>query len=138
MDVEQLDESAAVSLLQLPDPCLLVVLRCCDTRSICSAARAHSRLHQAAIAALTSIELDTSAKGGDRFLQLHSLVDLYLIRRGQYVDSFSLSAGHNRALAALPTTLTKLTSLNFQVMDLQLLGEEVFGAAFHPLEVLHI
>jgi hypothetical protein len=65
-------------------------------------------------------------------------VDLYLNRRGQYVDSISLSAGHNRALAALPTTLTKLTSLKFHVMDLQLLGEEVLGAAFHPLEVLHI
>jgi hypothetical protein len=88
---------------------------------MCSAARANSRLHQAAIEALTSITVDTSKqreKRGQRDTRddlLHSLVDLYLIRHGQYVDSISLNAGHNRALAALPTTLTKLTSLTMQV-----------------------
>src|SRR5690242_12894829 len=50
------DQSAA-PLLQLPDPCLVAVLRCCsgDPRSVCSAARAHSRLRQAAGIALSSI-----------------------------------------------------------------------------------
>jgi hypothetical protein len=44
-------------LLQLPDPCLVAVLRCCadDPCSLFSAARAHSRLHQAAVLAASSI-----------------------------------------------------------------------------------
>ncbi len=42
---------ASPSLLDLPDPCLLVVLQCCanDSQpSLFSAARAHSRLHKTA------------------------------------------------------------------------------------------
>jgi hypothetical protein len=51
-------EAAPSWLLALPDPCLLAVLQCCaadDRRSLFSAARAHSRLHQAAVLALSSI-----------------------------------------------------------------------------------
>jgi hypothetical protein len=50
-------EEAVLSLIDLPDPCLLAVLRCCavDQRSFSSAARAHSRLHQAAVVALNTI-----------------------------------------------------------------------------------
>ena len=42
-------------LLQLPHECLLAILTKLqtDSRSICSAARAHSRLHSAAVAALS-------------------------------------------------------------------------------------
>jgi hypothetical protein len=55
----RIEDSAdtGTSLLDLPDTCLLVVLRCCasDHPSLFSAAQTHSRLHQAAAAALTSI-----------------------------------------------------------------------------------
>jgi hypothetical protein len=56
------DEQSVQSVLltELPDPCLLRVLQCCaadDQRSLLSAARAHSRLHQAAVQALSSITL---------------------------------------------------------------------------------
>jgi hypothetical protein len=53
-----IEESAPCLLLELPDPCLLAVLQCCaadDLRSLLCAATAHSRLHQAAFAALRSI-----------------------------------------------------------------------------------
>jgi hypothetical protein len=49
----------AFQLLQLPDDCLVCVLRCLAAgghcRSLFSAARAHSRLHVAAAAALRSV-----------------------------------------------------------------------------------
>jgi hypothetical protein len=51
-------EPAPSLLLALPDPCLVAVLRCCAADSQCSlfnAARAHSRLRQAAVLALRSI-----------------------------------------------------------------------------------
>jgi hypothetical protein len=54
------EETASV-LLQLPDPCLLAVLQCCDQRSLFIAARSYSRLHQAAAVSLNSITL-TKAK----------------------------------------------------------------------------
>jgi hypothetical protein len=48
---------AVFPLLQLPDACLLAVLQCCadEPCSLFSAARAHSRLHQAAVLAASSI-----------------------------------------------------------------------------------
>jgi hypothetical protein len=53
----RISNSASVTLNQLPDPCLLAVMHCCadDLRSLFSAARAHSRLHQAAVLAASSI-----------------------------------------------------------------------------------
>jgi hypothetical protein len=68
---------------RLPDACLVEVLRCCadDPRSRCSAAGAHSRLHQAAVLALSSIKLKTS----DQF-QLDSLL-LYLSSHGLHGDA---------------------------------------------------
>ena len=77
MASESVAQDVAVTLLQLPDPCLLAVLRCCDTRSKCSAASAHSRLHEAAAAALTSITLDASRRSKvlSRQPRLDSLVD---------------------------------------------------------------
>jgi hypothetical protein len=50
-------------LLALPDPCLLAVLQYCaedDRCSLFNAARAHSRLHQAAVLALRSIKAITN------------------------------------------------------------------------------
>jgi hypothetical protein len=135
MASESAAQDVAVTLLQLPDPCLLAVLRCCDTRSKCSAASAHSRLHEAAAAALTSITLDASrsSKVLSRQPRLDSQVDVYLPRHGQHVDRLSLGAGE---LRQLPTTLTKLTSLTAKSMRLQLLPgcgfQGVLGAAVTP------
>ena len=78
-----------MSLLQLPDPCLLAVLRCCDPHSMCSAARTHSRLHQAAVEALTNVEVGTGNLD-TRQQRWHSLVDLHLPRHGQYVETISM------------------------------------------------
>jgi hypothetical protein len=76
-----------VSLLQLPERCLVTVLRCCagDPRSVCSAARAHSRLHQAAVEALKSITAEVNQK------QLDNLMGVYLNSHGQHSDSIILS-----------------------------------------------
>jgi hypothetical protein len=66
-------------LLTLPDPCLLAVLQCCaaeDQRSLCSAARAHSRLHKAAALALSSIDVTVRQQQ-----QLDSVL-LYLDKHG--------------------------------------------------------
>ena len=132
MAAPSLAQDAAVPLLRLPDPFLLAVLRCCDTRSICSAARAHSRLHQAAAATLTSVTLETNNIDNQQ-QQLDSLVDVYLPRYGEHVDSISLGPGQ---LQQLPTTLTKLTSLTARRTDMQLLPgcgfQGVLGAAVTP------
>jgi hypothetical protein len=56
-------EKSAPSLLQLPDLCLLAVLQhlaAHDQRGLCSAARSHSKLHQAAVAVLHNIKAVTS------------------------------------------------------------------------------
>lgn len=118
-------QSAAISLLQLPDPCLLEVLRCCadDPRCVCNAARANSKLHQAAVQALSNITLKT-----DDQQRLHSLVKGYLALHGQHVDSISLEGanspihgcGPSIELQQLPATLTKLSSLSFDKLYLQL------------------
>jgi hypothetical protein len=80
-------EEPASTLLDLPDPCLVAVLRCCanDQRCLCSAARAHSRLHQAAVLALRSI---TAVKATQQ--QAHSMLQ-YLEKHGQHLDSISIS-----------------------------------------------
>jgi hypothetical protein len=74
-----MDTTEAVSLLDLPDPCLLAVLRCCcstDLRSLFNAGRAHSRLRQAAVAALSSISITVNTQqqiqGFRQYLTLHS------------------------------------------------------------------
>lgn len=53
----RVDEEQPFPLLQLADPCLLAVMQCLshNCRSLFSAARAHSRPHQAAVMALSSI-----------------------------------------------------------------------------------
>jgi hypothetical protein len=52
-------EEPVLPTLELPDPCLLAVLQHCadDPGSLCSAARAHSRLHQAAVMVCGSVTL---------------------------------------------------------------------------------
>ena len=79
------------SLLDLPDLCLLAVMRHCadDPTTLCSAARTHSRLHQAADSALTSITC--------RFTQSHQQqlesIGWYLDKphRQDHVTSLNLS-----------------------------------------------
>jgi hypothetical protein len=75
-------------LLALPDPCLLTVLQCCaadDYRSLFNAARSHSRLHQAAAAALCSIRVVVTPQQ-----QQPGSVLMYLRNHGHFVDSITL------------------------------------------------
>ena len=110
------DTSPASLLLQLPDPCLLAVLGCLadDPASLFSAARAHSRLHQAAGEALSSITVTVKTQQ-----QLdHSLLP-YLGKHGQHVNSMTVrgdwdtSALATVRLRQLPTCL-HLTSLRLK------------------------
>ena len=124
-------QSAPFPLLALPDPCLLVVLQCCATtnqRSLFSAARAHSRLHQAAVTVLHSIDIP--------ILQQQRLdsVLLYLDRHGSHVNSLNLRRPLQQRLTILqlPPSL-QLHSLQLSGWRLQLLPgngfQGVLGAA---------
>jgi hypothetical protein len=145
MTVKASPHESSITLLQLPDPCLVAILRCCAyPGSICSAARAHSRLHQAAVLALTVIATEVTQQ------QLDNLMDVYLPSHGQHIDSISLdvfdvawvlSKGEwsdevSPSLRQLPPTLTKLSSLSFREFDLQLQPggghRGVLGAAALP------
>jgi hypothetical protein len=80
-------EADGCLFLALPDACLLAVLQCCaanDQRSVLSAARAHSRLHQAAALALRSITVV-----GTRQEQADSVL-LYLRMHRQHVERVSI------------------------------------------------
>jgi hypothetical protein len=82
------DEAAAQSLLlALPEPCLLAVLQslaATDQRSLFSAARAHSRLHQAAVAALHSVTVCCAQEK-----QLGGML-VFLRKHGQQVNSIEV------------------------------------------------
>jgi hypothetical protein len=106
------DESAPSLLLALPDACLLAVLQCCaanSQRSLFSAARAHSRLHQAAVLALHSVTatVNTQVKANDALL--------YLGKRGQHVNSVTLRGMEDGSpcILQLPPTL-QLSSLELK------------------------
>ena len=109
-------------LLQLPDECLLAVLRCCadDNRSLFSAARAHSRLHQATVLAVSSINATVLEQE-----QARSILE-YLSNHGQHVDSIDLKGEGDRLwetvrLRQLPhNNLQKLSSLKISRWRLQL------------------
>ena len=117
------DESPSqlLQLLQLPDPCLLAVLQCCagDPCSLFSAARAHSRVHQAAVVALSSL---TAGKVTQQ--RLDSVL-LYLAKHGEHVDSMDLEGiyegkqGRLARLRQLPTNM-QLDSMQFIKMHLQM------------------
>jgi hypothetical protein len=81
------NESAQSPLLELPDSCLLAALQCCaagDQRRLFSAARAHSRLHQAAVAVLHSITVKlTKQRHWNRVLK-------YLEENGDQINSLNL------------------------------------------------
>ena len=105
-------------LLQLPDPCLLVVLQNCadDLHSLFSAARAHSRLHQAAVQALSSI----TVSGIQQQQQVDGLLR-YLSKYGHQVDSMDLTCSRfdRIRLCQLPDHL-HLSSLKLAHPELQL------------------
>jgi hypothetical protein len=112
-------------LLELPDPCLLAVLHPCatdDYRSLFSAARAHSKLHQAALLVLHSIRMTAT--------QQHQVegVRLYLHKHGRHIDSLDLKGNesHPACLIDLPATL-QLTSLQLSGLQVQLQLEDGFS-----------
>jgi hypothetical protein len=113
-------EGGGFLLLALPDPCLLQVLQCCaadDHRGLFSAARAHTRLHQAAVVALHSISLRLSQQ------QQIDGVTGYLSKHGQHVNSLELR-GHPVLsrwiqLRQLPPQV-QLSSLQLERLCLQL------------------
>ena len=124
------NEGPASSLLALPDTCLVKVLQCCaadDQRNLFSAARAHSRLHQTAVAALRSLTA---------YVPHQQQVDgvlLYLGKAGRSIDSITLQGRERfkRAFAVrlrqLPPGL-ELTSLQLDGFHLQLqLGDGCMG-----------
>jgi hypothetical protein len=92
-------------LVDLPDPCLLAVLQLCvdelwceddlfrqDLSSVFNAASAHSRLHQAATAALSSIFLATNDQHrevANPQLRVDQLL-VYLSKHGQHIFSVKL------------------------------------------------
>ena len=107
-------------LLDLPDPCLLAVLqRCSDNRSLIIAARTHSRLHKAAVAALRSINTVLPTQ------QQADGVLLYLRKHGQHVNSIALQKpGHHGEGEAVtlhcPPANLQLGSLQLTGLRLQL------------------
>jgi hypothetical protein len=112
------NQQSVSRLLQLPDACLLEVLCRCttDPRSLFSAARAHSRLHQTAVLAASSISAVVSEAQVDSVLE-------YLRRYGQHIDSIDLECkGWPRVtLQQLPhSSLPQLSSLRLGSMALQL------------------
>jgi hypothetical protein len=125
------DEPAPFPLLALPNPCLVVVLQQCganDQRSLFSAARAHSRLHQAAAAALHSI----TATVPDQ--QRVESVMLYLSKYSPRIDSLNLTGEFHSAagLVQLPPNL-RPSSLQLSCLNVQLMPgngfQGVLGAA---------
>jgi hypothetical protein len=115
-----IEESKVPSLLlALPDDCLLPILQCCaanDQRSLFSAARAHSRLHQAAVVALRSITAPVTAQH-----QLDSVL-LYLSKHSHHIDSveFKGDGDYRAPLRQLPQIL-QLSSLQLSDLEVQLL-----------------
>jgi Leucine-rich repeat (LRR) protein len=105
-------------LVQLPDLCLLAILErmANEPRSLFSAARAHSKLHQTAVLALRNISTKVRSQG-----QLHSLL-LYLGKKKQQeaVQRLRLwGIGAGLQLRQLPCQL-KLDSLDISSIDVQL------------------
>jgi hypothetical protein len=118
-------DSVSFSLLDLPDPCLVAVLRCCaeDPRSLFNAARAHSRLHHLVQIAASNISaVVPQQQQADNVLQ-------YLAAYGQHIRSIGLASGHHKffddprsvKLHQLPySQLQELTGLKLEGLSVQL------------------
>jgi hypothetical protein len=130
-------EDSAPSLLELPDPCVLALMQCCaadDLRSFFSAARAHSRLHQAAKVALTSITFTVrNQRQADKLI-------VYLHQHGQHVAHVDLTGSESLSVDFWELTVNlrqfppgvPLISLQLNSLQLQLQSgrgcQGVFGA----------
>jgi hypothetical protein len=117
-------------------------MRCCadDMRSLFGAARSHSRLHQAAILAASSIKAVFSHQN-----ELDSVL-LYLTHHGQHVNNldvmYNLSWADQPALCQLPhNKLQGLTSFKCDNLRLQLQPRTLFPGvlwARAPLKQLNV
>jgi hypothetical protein len=106
-------ESAYFPLLDLPAPCLLAVMQflaASDKHSLFLAARAHSKLRQAAVVALRSFKAHVFTQG-----KVDSLL-LYLDKHGCHIDSMSL-IGREMHGSALTASLRQLPPM-LKVMPL--------------------
>jgi hypothetical protein len=107
-----------MQLLQLPDHCLVAVLQHCahDYVSLFSAARSHSRLHQAAGLVLTSITADI------RQVEQSDGLLLYLARHGQHTHSVTAKVqyGFGGITLAELSPNVQLSSLELTNFNLQL------------------
>ena len=118
-------------LLALPEPLLLAVLQrltaAGDQRSLFRAARAHSRLRQAAGVTLSSIAVQ-----GIKQQALDSVL-LYLGRHGQHVHSVALGSDPSMSttLGQLPPCC-QLNSLQLHSLGLQLLPGGDFQGVLGP------
>jgi hypothetical protein len=95
--MENAEVSAASLLLtDLPDPCLLAVMHCLsdDPVSLCSAARTHSRLHQAAVVALSTVKACymTQQRTAGSLLP-------YLRKHAQHINSMQLRGSRERTVS---------------------------------------
>jgi hypothetical protein len=100
-------------LLQLPDPCLLAELQCCadDQRNLFNAARAHPRLQQSAVVALSSISVTLKHQP-----QADGLLH-YLSKHGQHVRKLNITGDYDQYIKTI--SLRELPS-NMQLDSLQL------------------
>jgi hypothetical protein len=132
----------SASLLESPDTCLPAVLQYLadDPASLCSAARGHSRLRQAAAAALTSIT------AGPLNSQQAGSMQQYLRKHRRHVSSVSLKGVDNERLSKrlamyeLPASKLQLHTLELECWRLQLLPggrfKGVLGPASHSTTAL--
>jgi hypothetical protein len=117
-------------LLELPDVCLHAVLRCLapDPRSLFSAARAHSKLYQAALMLLTSIKC-VSTWPQPQQQHINSFL-LYLSRHCQRVS------GIDTHILAAPDPLSGRRAAGEEDMQAAYLHEFPAGLQLRSL-VLH-
>jgi hypothetical protein len=118
-----MSENASLSLLlALPDPCLLAVLQFCaadNQRSLFCAARAHSRLHQAAVLALPSITAN---------LKDQQQVDSVLLYLSKHDQCSSIDISSNRLDMHNLPPCPRLNSLQLSKFQLLLQpGEQLSG-----------
>lgn len=123
-------------LLQLPDPCLIAVLSSLidDLPSLFNAARSHSRLHQSALVALSSITARFNSQQ-----QLDGCVR-YLSKHGGHVGGINFfsehSVGTRLCLRELPSNL-QLTSLQLTACDLEFNSLQKISMALKQLQLKH-
>ena len=108
------DNDSHSLLLALPDPCLLAVLQFCaadDQRGLFCAARAHSRLHQAAVLALPSITAH---------LKEQQQVDSVLLYLSKHDQHSSINISSNRLDMHHLPSCPRLNSLQLSKFQLLL------------------